>query len=253
MTELIIERKEHVLEITLNRPGKANSISRDLSYEILEALQDYDADRQLWVAIITGAGDRFFSAGADLEDESLLQGTHTWEANYFRGLFSVRKPLIAAVNGWCLGAGFGLALACDLRIASTTARFGTPDQKLNTVDCAASVLLSRMIPSAIAMEILFTGEPVDAEEAYRVGLVNKVVPPAELLTAANELAERVCANGPLALAACKKIDREARALTIDAAATLFEQVAEPVLASHDTRVEGMAAYREKRRPRWRAE
>lgn len=253
MAELLVDRNEHVLTITINRPEKANSISRSLSGELLEALAQYDADRRLWVAILTGAGNRFFSAGADLKDESMREEPHAWEAHYFESLFSVSKPMIAAVNGWCLGAGFGLALACDLRLASTTARFGTPDQKLNTIDCAASVLLSRMIPSAIAMEILFTGDPIDAEEAYRVGLVNRVVPPAELETAAEELAARVCANGPLALAACKKIDRESRSLTLGEAAALFASEAERVLASHDTQVEGIGAYLEKRKPVWRAE
>jgi enoyl-CoA hydratase/carnithine racemase len=253
MAELLVDRNEHVLTITISRPEKANSISRSLSEALLESLREYDADRQLWAAIITGAGERFFSAGADLKDDSLRHEAHAWEANYFTSLFSIRKPMIAAVNGWCLGAGFGLAMACDLRIASTAARFGTPDQKLNTVDCAASVLLSRMIPSAIAMEILFTGEPIDALEAYRVGFVNKVVAPADLMTAAQELAARVCANGPLALAACKKIEREARTLTISEAAVLFATEAERVLASHDTRVEGLTAYFEKRKPVWRAE
>jgi enoyl-CoA hydratase/carnithine racemase len=190
MAELLIERSDHVLNLTINRPDQANSISRDFSEQLLEALGEYDADRQLWVAIITGAGDRFFSAGADLKDESFREGAHSWEANYFQSLFSVSKPMIAAVNGWCLGAGFGIAMACDLRIASTTARFGTPDQKLNTIDCAASVLLPRMIPSAIAMEILFTGDPIDAEEAYRVGFVNRVVPPEDLMATAEEFAER---------------------------------------------------------------
>jgi len=252
MAELLVDRNEHVLEITINRPERANSISRGLSEELLEALELYDADRQLWVAILTGAGERFFSAGADLKDESLRQEAHAWEAHYFHGLFSVSKPMVAAVNGWCLGAGFALALACDLRLASTTARFGTPDQKLNTVDSAASVLLSRRIPSAIAMELLFTGDPIDADEAYRVGLVNKVVPPTDLDAAAHELAARVCANGPLALKACKKIDREARTLALDEATALFATEAEKVLASRDAE-EALAAYLEKRKPVWRAE
>jgi enoyl-CoA hydratase/carnithine racemase len=249
MAELLVDTQDHVVTITINRPEKANSISRNLSEALIEALQEYDADRRLWAAIITGAGDRFFSAGADLKDENLGHETHAWEARYFESLFSVSKPMIAAVNGWCLGAGFTIALACDLRIASTGARFGTPDQKLNTVDCAASVLLSRMIPSAVAMEILFTGDPIDAEEAYRVGLVNRVVPPADLRASAEDFAARVCANGPLALAAVKKIDREASSLTLSEAAALFATEAERVLASDDTQ-EGVTAFWEKRKPRW---
>jgi enoyl-CoA hydratase/carnithine racemase len=203
----------------------------------------------LWTAIITGAGDQFFSAGADLKDESFRHEPHAWEARYFESLFSVSKPMIAAVNGWCLGAGFSIALACDLRIASDSAKFGTPDQKLNTVDCAASVLLSRLIPAAVAMEILFTGDPIDAEEAYRVGLVNRVVLATKLISTAEAFAARVCANGPLALEACKKIDRESRSMALGEAAALFATEAERVLASRDTR-EGIAAFWEKRKPEW---
>ncbi len=250
MAELLVDAQNHVVTITINRPEKANSISRDFSEELIEAVREYDRNPQLWAAIITGAGDKFFSAGADLTDENLRHDTHQWEARYFESLFSVTKPMIAAVNGWCLGAGFAIALACDLRIASTKARFGTPDQKLNTVDSAASVLLSRMIPRAIAMEILFTGDPIDAYEAYRVGLVNRVVPISELKATAENFAERVCANGPLALAACKKIERETRDLPLAEAAALFASEAERVLASEDTR-EGIAAHFEKRRPLWR--
>jgi enoyl-CoA hydratase/carnithine racemase len=251
MAELLVETHDHVLTITINRPDKANSISRELSEALIEAVREYERDRQLWAAILTGTGDRFFSAGADLKDVSLRHETHLWEARYFESLFQVSKPMIAAVNGWCLGAGFTLALACDLRVASTGARFGTPDQKLNTVDLAGSVLLSRMIPRAIAMEILLTGEPIDAAEAYRVGLVNRVVPHEQLKAVAEEYAARICANGPLALAACKRIDRETRTMTLAQAAAWFATEAERVLASDDTQ-EGIAAFLEKRKPSWQA-
>jgi enoyl-CoA hydratase/carnithine racemase len=251
MAELLVDVQEHVVTFTINRPEKANSISRVLSHELLDALQRYAQDRQLWAAIITGVGERFFSAGADLKDESLRRDAHIWEAGYFEGLFGVSKPMIAAVNGWCLGAGFAIALACDLRIASTTARFGTPDQKLNTVDCTASVLLPRMIPRAIAMEIMLTGDPIDADEAYRVGLVNRVVSPRDLMATAESFAARICANGPLALAACKRIDRDTRTLTLGGAAACFAKEAERLLSSDDTQ-EGLAAFLEKRKPTWNA-
>ena len=157
--------------------------------------------------------------------------------------------MIAAVNGYCLGAGFSIALACDIRIASENARFGTPDQKLNTVDCAASVLLSRYIPAAVAMEILFTGEPIEAQEAYRIGLVNRVVPFSELINTSEEFARKICQNGPLALWACKEINKRAHAMAIDDSASLFEALAGNVLKSEDTK-EGIMAFLEKRKPRW---
>jgi enoyl-CoA hydratase/carnithine racemase len=250
MTGLRYEKKGHVAHITIDRPGNANSISRNLADALITTLEDYDGDPDLWVAIISATGDRFFSAGADLKDEKHRDGTAEWEASYFRSVFSVRKPLIAAINGYCLGVGFGLAMACDIRIASENAQFGTPDQKLNLVDCAASVLLSHFIPAALAMEIILTGDPIDAQEAHRVGFVNRVVQTDELSTVAEEYAARICANGPLALQACKELNLRARTLAIEDAAALFADVAGKVLSSEDT-VEGVTAFLEKRKPMWR--
>jgi enoyl-CoA hydratase/carnithine racemase len=250
MKELRYKKKGHIAYITIDRPENANSISRDLADALLSSLDDYESDPELWVAIVSSTGEKFFSAGADLKDEKHADGSAEWERSYFTRLFSVTKPLIAAVNGYCLGAGFGLAMACDLRIASENARFGTPDQKLNTVDCAASVLLSHFIPAAIAMEIIMTGDPIDAQEAYRVGFVNRVVPLEELMKTAEEFAARICANGPLALRACKELNTRARTLALDDAAALFSGIADRVLKSEDT-IEGMTAFFEKRKPEWK--
>ena len=249
MTELLYEKREHIASITLNRPQRLNAISRDLAAALEKSLAEYDNDPDLWACILTGAGEKSFSVGADLKDEKHLLDPEKWEAAFVRNLFSIKKPLIAAINGYCLGAGFTIALACDIRIASENARLGTPDQKLNTVDCAASILLSHVIPSSTAMEILFTGDPIDAKEAYRVGLVSRVVPPETLMPEADKIAYKICENGPMALKVCKELDRRARSLTIDESVKLFEAMAYKVLRSEDTK-EGITAFLEKRKPVW---
>ena len=250
MSELEYEKKDHIAYITLNRPERLNAISRDLAAALEEALAEYDTDPDLWACIVTGAGEKSFSVGADLKDEKHHFDPEKWEAAFVRNLFSVKKPIIAAINGYCLGAGFTVALACDIRIASKNAKLGTPDQKLNTVDCAASILLSHLIPSSTAMEILFTGDPIDAQEAHRVGLVSRIVSPEKLMAEAEKIANKICENGPMALKVCKELDRRARSLTIDESVELFEAMAYKVLRSEDTK-EGVTAFLEKRKPVWK--
>lgn len=250
MAVVLYETKDHVAYITLNRPERLNAVSRELAASLVEVLARYEGDKNLWAAVITGAGERSFSVGADLKDEAHRADPAQWEAAFVRSLYAVKKPLIAAVNGHCLGAGFTIALACDIRVASENASFGTPDQKLNTVDCAASLLLSHYIPSSAAMEILFTGEPVSAREAYRLGLVSKVVPAAGLMDEAGRIADRISGNGPMAIRACKELNRRGRTMALDDAVGLFEAMARNVLSSEDT-VEGVTAWLEKRKPVWK--
>ncbi|MBM3154723.1 MAG: hypothetical protein FJ008_05245 [Chloroflexi bacterium] len=249
MSVLIYEKKDKVGYITLNRPP-LNTMSRELSRVLISTLHDMDKDPEVFVGVITGAGERSFCAGADLTDAEHTEASDEWEADYVWQLTSVKKPLIAAVNGYCLGAGFTLALACDIRLASDKASFGTPDQKLNTIDCYASLMLSRLIPVSIAMEILMTGDRINAQEAYRVGLVSRVVPPAELMSSAEMLAKKICGNGPLALWACKELNKRARTMSLEDGLCLFKSLVGPILKSEDTR-EGITAFFEKRPPVWK--
>jgi enoyl-CoA hydratase/carnithine racemase len=251
MSILLYEKKDHLAILTLNRPP-LNTMSRELSRELIKAVQDFDRDNDLYAGIVTGAGERSFCAGADLTDPEHLIDPEQWEADYDWQLANVKKPLIAAINGYCLGAGFTLALCCDIRIASEKASLGTPDQKLNTVDAYASILLSRMIPASMAMEILMTGERLSAPEAYRVGLVSRLVPPGELIPAAEAIAKKICNNGPAALWACKEINKRARYLSLEDGLGLFKALAGPVLKMEDTR-EGITAFFEKRAPKWKLE
>jgi enoyl-CoA hydratase/carnithine racemase len=251
MSILLYEKKEHMAVFTLNHPP-LNTMSRKLSRELFKALQDFDSDRNLYVGIITGAGERSFCAGADLTDPENLVDPEGWEADYDWQLCNVKKPLIAAINGYSLGAGFTLALCCDIRIASTTASLGTPDQKLNTVDAYASIMLSRMIPASMAMEILMTGDRISAQEAYRVGLVSRLVSPEELIPVAEVMAKKICLNGPAALWACKEINKRARYLSLEDSLSLFKALTGPVLKMKDT-LEGVTAFFEKRPPQWKLE
>ena len=251
MSILLYEKKGHIASITLNHPP-LNTMSRELSRELIKALQDFDRDQNLYVGIITGSGERSFCGGADLTDPENLIDPDGWEADYDWQLVNVKKPLIAAINGYSLGAGFTLALCCDIRIASETASMGTPDQKLNTVDAYASIMLSRMIPASIAMEMLMTGDRISAQEAYRIGLVSRLVPPGELIPAAQAMAEKICNNGPAALWACKEINRRARYLSLEDSLSLFKALAGPVLKMKDT-LEGVTAFFEKRPPKWKLE
>jgi enoyl-CoA hydratase/carnithine racemase len=251
MPILLYEKKDHIAIITLNRPDKLNTMSVQLSRELINALHDYDADNNLYAAIVTGTGERSFCAGADLTDpENLEEGGEGWEANYDWQLANVKKPLIAAINGYCLGAGFTLALCCDIRIASEKASMGTPDQKLNTVDAYASIMLSRMIPASSAMEVLMTGDRLSAQEAYRIGLVSRLVPQSELLPSAEAIAKKICNNGPVALWACKEINRRARYMSLDDSLAMFKTIAGPILKMDDTK-EGITAFFEKRPPVWK--
>jgi enoyl-CoA hydratase/carnithine racemase len=249
MSILLYEKKEHIAYITLNRPDRLNTMSVELSRKLIEALHDYDNDKALYACIITGTGERSFCAGADLTDPEHIEEGVDWEANYDWQLAGIKKPLIGAINGYCLGAGFTLALCCDIRIASEKASLGTPDQKLNTVDAYASIMLSRMIPASIAMEVLMTGDRLSAQEAYRVGLVNRVVPPAELIPAAEAIAKKICNNGPAALWACKEINKRARYMSLEDSLAMFKTITGPILKMDDTK-EGILAFFEKRAPKW---
>ena len=249
MSILIYEKKDHIAYLTLNRPP-LNTMSVELSRQLIKALHDYDADNDLYVAIITGTGDRSFCAGADLTDVEHIEAGVNWEADYDWQLANVKKPLIGAINGYSLGAGFTLALCCDIRIASEKASLGTPDQKLNTVDAYASIMLSRMIPASTAMEVLMTGDRLSAQEAYRIGLVSRLVPPAELIPAAEAIAKKICGNGPVALWACKELNRRTRYMSLDDSLSLFKSITGPILKMDDTK-EGITAFFEKRRPVWK--
>ncbi|MFE7215634.1 crotonase/enoyl-CoA hydratase family protein [Streptomyces sp. NPDC057611] len=251
MTDAVLtERHDDVLVVTINRPLAKNALNLDAARGIADAVDELDASDELRVAVLTGAGGTF-CAGMDLK--AFLTGESPDIEG--RGLAGItvtppRKPLIAAVEGWALAGGFELLLACDLVVASDTAKFGVPEVSRSLVAAAGgALLLPRRIPYAIAVEMLLTGDPITAARAAEVGLVNRVVGEGQALESALELAARIAANGPLAVAATKRLARAAADWTLGECWERQEEIIAPVFTSDDAR-EGATAFAEKRRPVW---
>jgi crotonobetainyl-CoA hydratase len=253
----LFERRGRVALITLNRPRAMNAVNATLSTVVGAALAEFAADPQLRVGVITGAGQAF-CAGADLKELAAGRSVHDpgHPERGFAGIVRhfVDKPLIAAVNGFALGGGTEILLACDLAVMSIDARLGLPEVKRGLVAAAGGLLrLHRQIPPKVAAEAVFTGEPIDAQEALRWGLVNQVVPTEKVLDSALALAEQIAGNAPLAVRASKRImarSAETGSDWNDAAWAMNEQEFGAVRASLDAH-EGATAFAEKRAPQWK--
>lgn len=249
--EALVERRGAVQVITINRPEAKNALNQAVATVVRDAVDELDEDDDLRVGVLTGAGGTF-SAGMDLK--GFLRG----ESPSFpeRGLCGIqqtppRKPLIAAVEGWALAAGFELTLACDLVIAGRSARFGVPEVKRGLVAAGGgAVLIPQRVPLAVAMELILTGDPVSAERAAEVGLITRVVDDGTALEAALTLAEKIAANGPLAVQASKEIARRAGEWPGERAWSESAKVYLPVFDSEDAK-EGARAFAEKRAPVWK--
>ena len=241
-----------VAVFTINRPEALNAIDVKSLEELNQALIDFKSDDSLLVGIITGTGERAFSVGADIR--SILpqfkeNKGKTWsgQSTFFRGL-NLWKPLIAAVNGYALGGGLEIALACDIRIAAENAVFGMPEVTLGIIPgWGGTQRLPRLIPQAKAAEMLFTGKPIDAREAYRIGLVNKVVPPAQLMAAAKEMAESICRPAPLAVRAAKQAMLLGADRALEDGIELEKTLIDYLVTTEDFE-EGSQAFLSKRKP-----
>lgn len=254
MRPVLVQRRDHIMLITLNRPEVRNAVNVEVCELVGAAIEEAERDRDIWAVVLTGAGDKAFCAGADLKavargERLRAEGHEHWG---FAGYVShpISKPTIAAVNGFALGGGTEIALASDLVVASETAQFGLPEVKRGIIAGAGGVFrLPAQLPTKVAAEMIFTGEPVDAATAQRLGLVNRVVPQEKVLDEALGLAEAICRNAPLAVQASKRI---AQAAVLAAEAASWARVAaeaETLMASDDAR-EGPRAFAEKRRPVW---
>ncbi len=258
MSELHIKRNGYILEITLDRP-KANAIDAKTSFAMGEAFIAFRDDPELRVAIITGAGERFFSAGWDLKAPAEGEAPDAdFGPGGFAGLtelFNLDKPVIAAVNGYAFGGGFELALAADMIICSRNASFSVPEAKLGIVpDSGGMLRLPKILPPAIAMEMMMTGRSMDAEEALRWGVVNAVVESEQLMPHARELAAQIAANAPLAVAAIKEIYRETSELAVEEGyrhARSGKLKHYPSVLHSEDALEGPTAFAEKREPVWK--
>jgi crotonobetainyl-CoA hydratase len=258
MSDVTTERRGRVLLVTLDRP-KANAIDAVTSIALGEAFRTLQEDNSLSVGIVTGGGERFFSAGWDLKAAAEGEAADAYQGvGGFAGLteyWDLTKPVIAAVNGLALGGGFELALAADMIVAADHAEFALPEATIGVVpDSGGVIRLPRRLPRAVAMEMLMTGRRAGAEELHRWGVVNTVVPGDRLMDAALELANRVAASAPLSLQAIKEIDHATDGLGECAA---FDRMRAGNLSAYgrvydsEDAIEGIASVSEKRDPVWK--
>lgn len=265
MQAVLYEKKDRIAYITLNRPDVHNAFDAEVVVRLAEAWQEFASDDSLRVAIVTGAGDRAFSAGADLRKLiPLMSGAREpedeWDRKFIaerrlvntallRG-FDLYKPVIAAVNGFCLAGGTELIQATDIRIAASHATFGLTEVKRAIIPGAGSMVrLPRQVPFAKAMEILLVGDPMSATESHRIGLVNYVVPAEEVMPLAEDFARKIAENGPLAVRKIKETVLKALGRPVEEGYALEDEATRFIIKTEDAR-EGPRAFAEKRAPRY---
>jgi enoyl-CoA hydratase/carnithine racemase len=247
--EVLYEVRGQCAIITLNRPDQRNAIDRPMCEQLWRAFEDFDKDAALRVAILTGAGDKAFSAGRDLKEGAREAGQPLPPLPILGDTLHVSKPVIAAVNGFAIAGGWVFAQMCDLCIAADTAKFGITEPKVGR-GVAWSPPMIHMLGSRIALELMLTGRTIDAQRAYQVGFVNRVVPRAELLDAALEMAAEIIECAPLSVVAVRQVVRHTLNMGLDAALEVGKQVCAPLYASEDAK-EGARAFKEKRKPQWK--
>lgn len=248
--EILRERRGHVEILTINRPEARNAINRATAVALGAALDEAESDGEVWVVVLTAAGDKAFSAGMDLK--AFAAGEFPITEQGFGGLTrrDFTKPLIAAANGSALAGGFEMMISCDMVVAADHAKFGIPEASRGLVAGAGGLIrLPQRVPLAIAYEMALTAEPIDAARAYELGLVNRVVPGDQVLDAAVALAERIAKNAPLAVRTSKDIMRRSLELTEEEAWSASDEAFAMIGRSTDA-MEGAIAFAEKREPNW---
>jgi E-phenylitaconyl-CoA hydratase len=250
---VVVDMKEGVATITIARPDAMNALDPEALDLLNEAFQDVNVDNNVRAVILTGAGTAAFCTGSDLKKtmppkESFAELTFGRVQRYypFAGV-DIDKPVVCAVNGYALAGGMELALACDIRIASSNAQFGQSEVRVGSIPAAGGTQrLPRIIGLSDAMLMMLTGDRIDAQEALRIGLVSKVVPPSELMDTANAIARRIVENAPLAVRAVKKLVRDGIEMPLSAAIQAEQYVLGVIRDTHD-RIEGRKAFQEKRK------
>ncbi len=255
---LLVTSEAGIGTITINRPKALNALNGATLVELERAVQQLDADASVGVILVTGSGEKAFVAGADISEMADFGPQHAEEharrGQRVIGSFeNCRKPTIAAINGYALGGGLELALACDIRLASENAVVGLPEVSLAVIPgFGGTQRLPRVVGEGIAKELIFTGRKVKAEEALRIGLVNRVVPLAELMPAAQQMARDILANGPYAVRLAKEVVHRGLETDLDHGLDIEQKAFGLVFATRDQK-EGMRAFLEKRKASWKGE
>ena len=249
---LIYEKKENIGLLTINRPDKLNAISNELTSELSQFLGEIENDEELRVLIITGAGDKAFVAGADIKelvdrDAKIGRRVSRERQEVFSRIEDLQIPVVAAVNGYALGGGLEIALACSIRVCSEKAQFGAPEVKLGIIPGdGGTQRLPRLVGLGRAMEMILTGDFIDSQEAYRIGLVNKVFPHEELMDGAMELAQRIASRPPLAIRYAKEaVNRSQEGDAVSGFA--LESYLHALACTTEDKKEGVSAFLEKRK------
>lgn len=250
---IMLTVEDEIAIITLNRPERLNALNRDVVEELDQAIDMGERDGAVKVVVITGAGEKAFAAGADINEFTGLKGTEALKhmqkiQRVFLKIERLSKPVVAAVNGYALGGGCELMMACDIAYASETARFGQPEINLGIIPGAGGTQrLPRLVGKMRAKELILTGEMIDAAEAYRIGLVNKVVPPGELMNEVKRLCEKLKSKGAVALKLAKEAVEEGYDASLEEGLAI-EAKAETICFSTEDKHEGVSAFLEKRKP-----
>ncbi len=254
---IIFEKKDGIAQVTFNRPEVMNARNRQMREEIVQAMAEIRDDSEIRVAILTGAGDRAFSAGRDLKEAAqekrliIESRQQKLERGDTETIANLSKPIVAAINGYALGGGLEMALACDIRVAVDEAKLGLPEVTRGMIPGSGGTQrLSRLIGLGKALELILTGAILDAHEALRLGLVNKVVPRSELMSAAEEYARKIASNGPLAVVFAKEAVRKGYEMSLDDGLRLEADLSSLLQTSDDIK-EGARAFVEKRPPQFK--
>lgn len=251
--EVLQERRGHVVVLTINRPEARNAINGPVSLAMSSFMDELAEDPDCWVVVITGSGDKAFSAGMDLKAFASGEGGDIMGASGGFGGLTQRtfpKPIIAAVNGSALAGGFEIMLSCDLVVAAEHATFGIPEAKRGLIAGAGGLIrMPKRLPIAIALELAMTGDSIDAARAFELGLVNRVVPSSVVVEEAVSLADRIAANAPLAVRYSKSVMKQAAELSEAEGWKVNAEAVGVVFTSADA-MEGPVAFAEKRPPNW---